>query len=55
MIRVLIADDQEMVRMGFRMILDAQDDIEVVADAGESVTAKTARQPLSTTFSKTVL
>ncbi|MEU4269530.1 response regulator transcription factor [Streptomyces sp. NPDC026092] len=34
-IRTLIADDQEMVRAGFRMILDAQDDIEVVAEAGD--------------------
>ncbi|MFI6029084.1 response regulator [Amycolatopsis magusensis] len=39
MIRVLIADDQEMVRMGFRMILDAQDDIEVVADVANGVDA----------------
>ncbi|MDQ7809976.1 response regulator transcription factor [Amycolatopsis sp. A133] len=39
MIRVLIADDQEMVRMGFRMILDAQDDIEVVADVADGVSA----------------
>ncbi|SFW54350.1 response regulator [Amycolatopsis australiensis] len=39
MIRVLIADDQEMVRMGFRMILDAQDDIEVVADVADGVAA----------------
>jgi DNA-binding NarL/FixJ family response regulator len=32
-IRVLIADDQEMVRTGFRMILSADDDIEVIGDA----------------------
>ena len=33
MIRVLIADDQALVRSGFRMILDARDDIEVVGEA----------------------
>jgi len=33
-IRVLIADDQELVRVGFRLILEATDDIEVVAEAG---------------------
>jgi DNA-binding NarL/FixJ family response regulator len=39
MIRVAIADDQELVRAGFRMILDAQDDIQVVAEAGDGATA----------------
>jgi len=34
-IRVLIADDQELVRAGFRMILGAHDDIDVVAEAGD--------------------
>ncbi len=38
-IRVLVADDQEMVRAGFRMILDSADDIEVVADAPDGRTA----------------
>ena len=33
MIRVLVADDQALVRGGFRMILDAQTDIEVVGEA----------------------
>jgi DNA-binding NarL/FixJ family response regulator len=33
MIRVLIADDQALVRSGFRMILEAQGDIEVVGEA----------------------
>jgi DNA-binding NarL/FixJ family response regulator len=38
MIRVLLADDQALVRAGFRALLDAQDDIEVVgeADNGEA-------------------
>ena len=32
-IRVLVADDQELMRTGFRMILDAQNDLEVVGEA----------------------
>jgi DNA-binding NarL/FixJ family response regulator len=34
-IRVLLADDQVLVRAGFRALLDAQDDIEVVAEAAD--------------------
>ncbi|GAA1659994.1 response regulator transcription factor [Nonomuraea maheshkhaliensis] len=34
-IRVVVADDQEIARTGLRMILDAQPDIEVVAEAGD--------------------
>jgi DNA-binding NarL/FixJ family response regulator len=34
-VRVLIADDQALVRGGFRMILDARDDMEVVGEAGD--------------------
>jgi len=33
MIRVLLADDQSLVRAGFRALLDARDDIEVVGEA----------------------
>jgi DNA-binding NarL/FixJ family response regulator len=35
MIRVLLADDQDLVRAGFRALLDAQEDIEVVGEAGD--------------------
>ncbi|MGW1864180.1 response regulator [Streptomyces mauvecolor] len=35
MIRVLLADDQLLVRAGFRALLDAQDDIEVVGEAAD--------------------
>jgi DNA-binding NarL/FixJ family response regulator len=34
-IKVLIADDQALVRSGFRMILEARDDLEVVGEAGD--------------------
>jgi DNA-binding NarL/FixJ family response regulator len=34
-IRVLLADDQVLVRAGFRSLLDAQDDIEVVGEAAD--------------------
>ncbi|WP_067792460.1 response regulator [Actinomadura formosensis] len=38
-IRVVLVDDQELVRAGFRMVLDAQPDIEVVGEAGDGVKA----------------
>lgn len=38
-VRVLIADDQELVRTGLRMILNAQPDIEVVGEAADGAEA----------------
>ena len=39
MIRVLIADDQTLVRSGFRMILEPETDIDVVGEAGDGAEA----------------
>jgi DNA-binding NarL/FixJ family response regulator len=39
MIRVLLADDQALVRAGFRALLDAQQDIEVVGEAADGAEA----------------
>jgi len=39
MIRVVLADDQELVRSGFAMILEAQPDIEVAGEAGDGAEA----------------
>ena len=46
MIRVLIADDQALVRTGFRLILEHEDDIEVVGEAEDGRQA--IRQALET-------
>jgi DNA-binding NarL/FixJ family response regulator len=48
MIRVLLADDQSLVRAGFRVLLDAEDDIEVVGEAidgDEAVALTTTLRP----------
>jgi DNA-binding NarL/FixJ family response regulator len=45
-IRVLLADDQALVRAGFRALLDAQDDIEVVAEAADGEEAVTLARTL---------
>jgi DNA-binding NarL/FixJ family response regulator len=38
MIRVLLVDDQSLLRMGFRLILEAEPDIEVAGEAGDGAT-----------------
>ena len=48
MIRVALADDQELVRAGFAALLDAEDDIEIVgeaADGEQAVQACRRRDP----------
>ncbi len=47
-VRIVVADDQELVRAGFAMILNAQPDLEVVAEANngtEAVEAVRAHRP----------
>jgi len=51
-IRVALVDDQQLVRAGFRMLLDSQDDMEVVAEAG---TGNEAVAVLATTPADVVL
>lgn len=41
-IRVVLADDEQLLRVGFRMILDAQGDIDVVGEAGDGRAALAA-------------
>ncbi|QIK63549.1 response regulator transcription factor [Leucobacter viscericola] len=45
MIRVMLVDDQELVRSGFRIILESEPDIEVIAEAvnGEDAIAAAAK------------
>ncbi|WP_193441218.1 response regulator [Actinosynnema sp. ALI-1.44] len=38
-LRVVLADDHDLVRVGFRVILGAEDDIEVVGEAGDGLAA----------------
>jgi DNA-binding NarL/FixJ family response regulator len=37
--RVLLADDQELMRMGFRMVMDTQPDLEIVGEASNGAEA----------------
>jgi DNA-binding NarL/FixJ family response regulator len=44
--RVLLVDDQELMRMGFRMVLDSQPDLEIVGEASTGTEAVAAVQAL---------
>jgi DNA-binding NarL/FixJ family response regulator len=45
-IRVLLVDDQELIRVGFRLVLDAESDITVVGEAGDGHEAVEAARRL---------
>lgn len=45
--RVLIADDHELVRRGLRLVLEAEDDMEVVGEAEDGVQAVEATEQLA--------
>ncbi len=45
-IRVLLVDDQELIRVGFRLVLDAEPDITVVGEAGDGHDAVEAARRL---------
>ena len=47
MITVLLADDHALIRKGFRLILDAEPDIEVAGEAGDGATALALAAELS--------
>ncbi len=47
MISVLVVDDQALIRSGFRMIIDAEDDMNVVAEASNGEEAISAASALS--------
>ena len=46
MIRILLVDDQSLLRMGFRLILEAQPDLEVVGEAADGATGITMASSL---------
>jgi DNA-binding NarL/FixJ family response regulator len=45
-VRVLLVDDEAMIRTGLRMVLEAESDIEVVGEAGDGAQAVTAAATL---------
>jgi DNA-binding NarL/FixJ family response regulator len=50
-VRVLLVDDQALIRAGFRMILDAEDGLEVVRECADGVHAVDSARRLKPTSS----
>ncbi|WP_246036705.1 MULTISPECIES: response regulator [Cellulomonas] len=48
-VRVALVDDQQLVRAGFRMVIDSQPDLEVVLEAGDGAQAVRALDPTART------
>ena len=48
-VRVALVDDQQLVRAGFRMVIDSQPDLEVVLEAGDGAQAVRALDPAAHT------
>jgi len=48
-VRVALVDDQQLVRAGFRMVIDSQPDLEVVLEAGDGAQAVRALDPAART------
>jgi len=48
-VRVALVDDQQLVRAGFRMVIDSQQDLEVVLEAGDGAQAVRALDPAART------
>ncbi|UZN01953.1 response regulator [Cellulomonas sp. S1-8] len=48
-IRVALVDDQQLVRAGFRMVIDSQPDLQVVVEAGDGAQAVRALDPAART------
>jgi DNA-binding NarL/FixJ family response regulator len=51
MISVLLADDQALVRAGFRVLIDREDDLEVLGEASTGKAAVDARARAGPTWS----
>lgn len=43
---ILVVDDQELVRLGFRMVINSQADLKVIGEAGDGAQAITAARVL---------